>query len=266
MFLLDKMKYLLLFIFLVSCSNKESAPNYSLSNNGPIWEQTSYNTLIQDQKDLQKLVYNSQIPMSILKRYNNISSFKDGQRIKVPATKYYYVKNGETALGIALKHGMTFSEFTDINALHHPYKLRYNQQIKIIEAKLKEAHKLSNDNWQTTKLFWPMKGKVTRKFGKQKDKKRYYNIAISSTNSEVRSVANGKVMYVGKDLQHNAQLIIIGHRNNLFSSYSNLGEVIVGKDEEVKAKQIIGEADNSLLYFAMRKGSIAIDPLKLLSK
>lgn len=60
--------------------------------------------------------------------------------------------------------------------------------------------------------------------------------------ANVRSTANGKVVYVGRRTKDLGTQVIVQHANNQSTLYALLGEVKVKKNQIVKQGQLIGEA------------------------
>jgi lipoprotein NlpD len=271
MYLLDKIKYLVLFM-LVSCSNNQAllqpASSVSLPSSYATnikWEKPAYTINITAKETWNSLSKKVNFSSAILQRYNHTSVLKKGMMLKIPARKFYQVKNGETTLGIALKHGLSFSELVALNDLESPYSLTKGQKLKIIEAKI-VINAQKDPQSSNIKIIWPVKGNVIQKFGKQENNKHNDSISIDGNTSEIRAAAPGTVAYTGNEVGSYGNLVIIKHENNWFSNYGNLGEILVNKGETIKTGQIIGEADNSLLYFGLRKGTNSVDPLKYLPK
>jgi septal ring factor EnvC (AmiA/AmiB activator) len=66
-------------------------------------------------------------------------------------------------------------------------------------------------------------------------------------------------------------MIIIDHQNGFLSLYSNVGKILVTKNDAVELGQIIAiagkkqDTDQYLLHFELRKDNEAIDPLPYFS-
>jgi len=185
-------------------------------------------------------------------------------KISSSSWKIYQVQNGETAIGVALKHGMTFSQLVNLNNLNPPYELLRDQKLKVIEIAIK-ARPAKISKIVELKPIWPIKGKVISKFGEQENGRHNDGINIAALNGEVQATAPGSIAYIGNEIGSYGNLIIIQHAGDWFSSYGHLSEIKVQKGDLVKAGDIIGIVDNSLLYFGLRKGITPVDPVKYLS-
>ncbi len=205
------------------------------------------------------------IPAKALQRYNK--SF--GKKIYIPAKKIYQVKDGETSLGIAVKYGMTFSELITLNYLEDPYEVKAGQKLKVIVLKPQNkslARKVPHD--VKLKMIWPLKGKITSKFGGQKNGANYDGIRIlgRKKTNKVKAVSKGEVVYVGNEVGSYGNLVIIQHNGDWFSSYGHLTTINVIKGEGIKSGAVIGDIEDSELYFSLRKSEKAVDPQKYLPK
>lgn len=126
------------------------------------------------------------------------------------------------------------------------------------------------DNDKVTYQFTkPIKGIITTNFGdetKNGKSKAIYIEAIEG--AAVRSVGSGKVIYAGFDKQFGNLIIVKLDQDDLYAAYANLNDLLLSKDTVVTKGEIIGHIGNSNkdkttgLYFAIRKGKIAVDPSK----
>ena len=204
------------------------------------------------------------IPAKALQRYNKSL----GKKINIPAKAIYKAKDGETALGIAVKHGMTFSELIALNNLHEPYAVKLDQKLKVVMIKAQDKPIIKQaSNGSKLQIIWPLKGKITSKFGIQENGANHDGIHILAENDDkVKSVALGEVVYVGNEIGSYGNLVIIQHDGDWFSSYGHLSNIDVNKGDVVKSGQMIGNIENSELYFSLRKSEKAVDPKKYLPR
>ena len=126
-------------------------------------------------------------------------------------------------------------------------------------------------NYKGPKTIPPLKGKIIKKFGSYIDpiyKIRIYNDSITiksyKENSIVRAILSGKIIYIGKS--NGKGIIIIRHRNNLFSIYANLEKIspILRKGLYVKKGQIIARIKNNLEFEITYKNH-PINPIKVIA-
>ncbi len=120
------------------------------------------------------------------------------------------------------------------------------------------------------KTIPPLKGKIVKYFGSYIDP--VYNIKIYNTsitikpykqNSTVKSIFNGKIVYIGDN--DDKKIIIIKHKNNLFSIYANLSKIspILKKGFYVRKGQIIARVKDALEFEVTYKEN-PINPLKVI--
>lgn len=117
---------------------------------------------------------------------------------------------------------------------------------------------------------WPAAGAVISKFG-MRNRKMHNGIDIRVTpEASVASTAEGKVVYVGNDVEGYGNLLIIHHPTNLFSVYAYVGEILVRKEAPVNRGTVVAKANKkpqeAFLHFELRKGKRALDPLQLLPR
>lgn len=230
------------------------------------WPEAKRSIKILSNQSWLDLELESNVPIEILKRYNDIKKLKVGQRIEIPEKIIYQVKKGETALGIAVKFAMKFSEIIELNDLVQPYSLSVDQQIKLLNLrKVNKTIKLKNHK---IAFIWPLKGKVINKF-EINDINNHAGITIlAQSNSAVSAVAAGEIVYTGNDIGSNGNMIIIDHQNDWLSNYSKLARIMVKEGDQVKTGQIIGYLGTVTpeLFFGIRKEREPVNPLKYLPK
>lgn len=121
------------------------------------------------------------------------------------------------------------------------------------------------------KFMWPTNGKLIGKFGVQKNNEYNDGIYIAApAGAYVRASLSGKVVYIGDSLKSYGNLVIIKHNNGLLTAYAHLSKIDISKDEYVKKGQQIGtigqtgKVKSPQLYFAIRRGKEARDPMMYL--
>ena len=117
----------------------------------------------------------------------------------------------------------------------------------------------------------PIKGKIIKRFGSYIDpiyNIRIYNDSITikpyKKNAIVRAISNGRIVYVGKS--NGKGVVIIRHKNNLFSIYANLDKIspILRKGLYVKKGQILARVNDSLEFEVTYKDR-PINPTKVIA-
>jgi len=116
---------------------------------------------------------------------------------------------------------------------------------------------------------WPVVGgEVLARFGKNGNKfNEGINIA-APLGTPVTSAGDGKVVYIGNNIEGYGNLIIIKHANDFMTAYSHIGNILVERGVQVKKGEGIaaigktGNVTKPQLHFSVRKGKKTIDPEK----
>ncbi|GHU27657.1 hypothetical protein FACS1894152_4570 [Bacilli bacterium] len=122
-------------------------------------------------------------------------------------------------------------------------------------------------------FVWPVEGEIIRDFNKQLNGNSDDSIGIGvPQGTKIKSIAAGKIAYAGSELERLGKIIIIKHENGWISVYGHCETIQVKVEDVVQKGQIIGTVGKTgniaepQLYFSLRKGKIAVDPLKYLPK
>lgn len=218
------------------------------------------------------------------------NSNKNGNNV---ADGIYVVKKGDNIYSIARKTNSSFSELIANNNLKKPYNIYVGQKLKVVAnattqtknvvesnglERVKEDTEPVISNKQQTigssesTFIWPVKGEVIKKFGKQEDGS--FNDAInikSAKGIKIQATDEGEVAYAGNELKGFGNIIILKHKNGWLSVYGHCDTVNVKVKDKVGKGQVIAMVGNSgnvtepQLYFSLRKGRTAMDPLKYLT-
>ena len=151
-----------------------------------------------------------------------------------------------------------------------PIKIKHPKVIREVYSKksIKKSKKLSALKAKNQKKWeWPTDGELTSAFNKAADKKGIEILGLEG--QEIRSVAEGKVIYVGEDLAGYGKLTIIKHEKNILSVYGHQQAILVNEGQTVQTGQSIGTmgktgTDEIKLLFEIRKGGESIDPINFL--
>lgn len=215
----------------------------------------------------------------------------------------YYVRSSDTLYSIGKKFGVDYHLIASRNYVGKPYKIYVGQQLYIDryaprsqplpttalrrlptkKVVSKEAVKSSKKPAATThqakagsygkgKLLWPVKGKVTSRFGRR-GSRMHDGIDISGeAGAPVHAAADGEVVYSDSRLSGYGKLVILRHGRNLFTAYAHNQRNLVKKGVRVKAGDVIarvgstGRASGPHLHFEVRQGSTPVDPLAYLPR
>ncbi len=129
------------------------------------------------------------------------------------------------------------------------------------------AHYLEKEK---NNLPWPVKGKVISYFGSlthQRYQTKIKNQGIdiqTEFGSKVIAIAPGRVVYADR-FRGYGNTIIIDHTDGYYTIYSNLSEIAVKVNQEVKSNDVIG-LSSDYLHFELRKEGQPVNPLEWLSQ
>ena len=219
-----------------------------------------------------------------------------GQTIKIKennatgnALTTYVVKSGDNLTKIAKNNDMTLQELVELNEIKSPYIIKPGQKLKVSSSEpiiVVQQTTKTNDNTKKTEVVqrkqiktqkktlsfaWPVKGDIVSSFGNKANG--LYNDGINigaSKGTKFKACEDGVVAYVGNELRGYGTIILIKHDDNWISAYAHCDSVNVSRGDMVDKGQVIGTVGDSgnvsspQLYFSLRKGREAVDPVKYL--
>jgi murein DD-endopeptidase MepM/ murein hydrolase activator NlpD len=122
-------------------------------------------------------------------------------------------------------------------------------------------------------FIWPVDGKVISKFGPAKDNLRNDGINIAApVGAPVKASAAGTVAYAGNELRGFGNMVLLRHEDGWVTAYAHNSSLLVQKGERVAQGQTIarvgstGNVESPQLHFELRKGTKAVDPMKVLTR
>ena len=204
----------------------------------------------------------------------------------------YIVKYGDTLYSIGRKVGIDFHRLAKMNGIRKPYTIYVGQRlytngsvakkhtkkvskkpVKKAKAKAETKHKTyPKASYSRIKLQWPVKGRLSSKFGPRKNRMHDGIDIAAKVGTHVFAAAAGKVVYADSRLSGYGNLIIIRHSSDMFTAYAHNQKNLVVAGQQVKAGQHIanvgatGRATGAHLHFEVRRGETAVDPLAYLPK
>ncbi|OIO75007.1 MAG: hypothetical protein AUJ57_00915 [Zetaproteobacteria bacterium CG1_02_53_45] len=211
-----------------------------------------------------------------------------------------YVRPNDTLYSIGKKFGVDYRLIAMRNRIEYPYSIFVGQPLYIdrwapkggydaTADKIKKASAAPRPQVKKTvekkpaaqaahkskatgggKLLWPLRGKVTSRFGRR-GSRMHDGIDISGKEgTPVHAASSGVVVYSDHRLSGYGNLVIIRHGNNLFTAYGHNQRNLVKKGQKVHSGDVIarvgqtGRASGPHLHFEVRQGSVAVDPLAYL--
>lgn len=205
------------------------------------------------------------------------------------------VKSGDTLYALSKSYHLSVAELARLNHLKKPYELRPGQILRLKPSAGPLPHEVARSSrhyqrvrperikheqtriarssvpvvsahkWPTTIHWrWPVKGKVMRRY--QRDKLGARGIDIAGRLGErINAAAAGKVVYSGNGLISYGNLIIIKHNDHFLSAYAYNHKLLVHEGQWVKAGQQIAEMGRKgngqpRTHFEIRKNGKPVNP------
>ncbi len=127
------------------------------------------------------------------------------------------------------------------------------------------ARNSSRIKWQ-----WPNNGTIIEPFSVGERGNKGIDIGGRRGN-EIKSAADGKIVYAGNALRGYGNLIIINHNDDYLSAYAHNDDILVKEGQQVKAGETIarmGDTDASSvrLHFEIRYRGESVNPVKYLPR
>ncbi|MGE0022990.1 MAG: peptidoglycan DD-metalloendopeptidase family protein [Hyphomicrobium sp.] len=125
----------------------------------------------------------------------------------------------------------------------------------------------------TSKLRWPVSGKVVSPFGPRADGTHNdgVNLAVPM-GTDVHAAEGGVVAYAGDELAGYGNLVLVRHDNGWVTAYAHADEILVKRGDQIKRGQVIaragrtGKVDQPQVHFELRQGQKPIDPTPFMER
>lgn len=127
-----------------------------------------------------------------------------------------------------------------------------------IEKFNKKTVKKNNNKTSTWQI--PVHSQVSRTFT-DKHQGLTFN---SDNNQEIRSIRDGKVVYIGSKMKSHGQMIIVRHPLGFYSTYTQTQNLKTSLGSQVVKGEVIAHTTSHPFYFEMKKFKQTINPLKYL--
>ena len=118
------------------------------------------------------------------------------------------------------------------------------------------------------RFVWPVKGKVTSKFGIQATGMKNNGIRISAKEGSPVVASSGGTVIYSAPLKYYGDTILLRHDDNYVTVYTNLKDRVVKKDDRVKKGEKLAllakpgdGSDGAYLYFEIRHQNKARNPM-----
>lgn len=204
---------------------------------------------------------------------------------------YHKVRSGESPQRIAKIYRVDLQELAEYNNILGPTDIRPGMKLYIPPSKKRASFKklpFGNDAQIARKgkkgrgrrqarysnqirtyrgrFIWPVSGRLTSPFG-MRNGRRHDGIDVSApSGTPIKAAAAGRVVFSGS-MRGYGKLVLIRHKDNMFTAYSHNRTNKVKKGQKVKQGQVIakvgrtGRASGNHLHFEIRHGQTARNPL-----
>lgn len=167
------------------------------------------------------------------------------QAIKQLDGSYYVVQRGDTLWRISRAFGLKIERVAAVNHLPNPSALQVGQRLFLPLPKA------------TPQFLWPARGHH------RSHESNGLEITLPA-GSWVRASRGGRVAIATRRLAGWGQTIVLDHPDGYVSVYAGLDGMLANPGTLVPQGRPIGRTGHQALYFAIRHGTRAQDPLALL--
>lgn len=180
---------------------------------------------------------------------------------------YYRVQSGDTLYRIAKRYGQNVQTLVAWNNLPNSSKIEVGQVLRVRrDAAANPSASRSVTPVNRLQLQWPVdngSNSIIQRYNGVTNK----GIDISGYRGQtVKAAAAGQVIYVGEGVRSYGKLILISHNTSTITAYAHNDNILVQKDQNVRAGQPIGnmgstDSDRVKLHFEVRINGKAVDPM-----
>lgn len=193
-----------------------------------------------------------------------------------PSGKYVQLGKGESIDQLAKKYQVQAWQIQEANQGKRiaPGEWVFIPQKRGIVAHLREQSVAVERQMYIAngKFLWPVPSNktISSRFGHRWGRPHEGIDIPAREGSHFMASADGVVVYSGNDLSGYGNLIVVGHKDGVFTVYAHAQRIYVSKGDKVFKGQAIGKVGQSgkasgpHLHFEMRKLSRAVDPVDYL--
>jgi murein DD-endopeptidase MepM/ murein hydrolase activator NlpD len=227
--------------------------------------------------NFNNIVLEYKIMMDKFESINNSLQDKIEKLASIKQARAYLLKNYKDD---RLRYNHTIAILKEDESLKASYlQLLKEKQINLEKevAKLKNSYDIKESDIEKVKgaLPWPVIGHLLS--NTTTDKSTFNNIyskgirIVPISDGSVKAVFNGIVEYVNW-IRGYGSIIIINHGKNYYTIYANIDKILVKENEKINIGKDIGIINldrttvDSYIYFEIRKGDQALNPLDWLKK
>ena len=288
-------------IFLASCDISDGPAPFIDRSYGErkslSFSETNFH-LVKKGETIFEISQRYNLPTRTLIERNNLNApffLEEGTRLYIPNTRIHKVRPGETLHSIAINHGVSNTALARANNIKSPFTIYAGQRLKLpfginkyinnnINGKISISgtetplskptpnSKITNSIKRSGSFIWPVEGRLLSSFGIKEGSALHndgLNIA-APMGAAVRAADNGIVAYAGDQIRGFGNMLLIKHSDGFITAYAHTEKLLVSRGDIVSKGQVIARVGKSggigvpQLHFEVRKGSLAVDPLRFL--
>ena len=136
-----------------------------------------------------------------------------------------------------------------------------------------QASQASGSVAGSSKLRWPVVGKVVGGFGPRPDGTHNDGVNLAAPmGTDIHAAEGGVVAYAGDELKGYGNLVLIRHDNGWVTAYAHADEILVKRGDRINRGQVIakvgrtGQVDQPQLHFELRQGQKPVDPTPFMER
>lgn len=125
----------------------------------------------------------------------------------------------------------------------------------------------------TTKLRWPVRGRIISGFGKRNDGTHNDGINVAvPLGTNIHAAESGMVAYAGDELKGYGNLVLIRHDNGWVTAYAHAEKLLVKRGDRIRRGDVIAKAGKTgdvaqpQVHFEVRQGQKPVDPVPFMDR
>lgn len=125
----------------------------------------------------------------------------------------------------------------------------------------------------TSKLRWPVRGRIVSGFGKRNDGTHNDGINVAvPLGTNIHAAESGMVAYAGNELKGYGNLVLIRHDNGWVTAYAHADKLLVKRGDRIRRGDVIAKAGKTgdvaqpQLHFEVRQGQKPVNPIPFMDR
>lgn len=229
-----------------------------------------YNEL-QDIK--KKKDYSQKVSQEYLQQKEQLEKYKEDLLIKQEQQKNLFAKKNNLLSKIRREKVEIEKEIEELKKTQNSLEILLKQLQEKERKKLVSSKNLGKSVEKEVpsinrKFPRPVGGEIVCKFGKEKTEKEGVCIVRNGVtfqtlpDSDVYCVEDGKIIFVSMNFRTYGKMVIVEHKDEVYSVYGQLGEILVSEGNKVLKGKVIGKTNSDgQVYFELRKNLIPLNPV-----